>query len=130
MRVNVHRDARGFWLLKEQNMRNRKFGQFFKQMERLAFEYVSGNTFNEPVKHKVKTVFALYKHKEDLGSNDDVGYSVSHPIRIFKYHFVCARMYGIKLRPLRTAVYGKCWFVFKNLPKNKKYIATSDKRKK
>ena len=97
-------------------MRNRKCGQFFKCAERFAFEYVSGNTFNEPIKRHVQTVFAMYKHKHNLKHVQEPAYSIQVLGHVFKRHFVLVRLYGVELRPLRTEVYGKCLFVFKDLP--------------
>jgi hypothetical protein len=97
-------------------MRNRKCGQFFKAAERFAFEYVSGNTFNEPIKRHVQTVFAVYTHRNNLKVVEEPAYSIKVLGHIFRRHFVSVRLYGVELRPLRTEVYGKCLFVFKDLP--------------
>ena len=97
-------------------MRNRKCGNFFRAAERFAFEYVSGNTFNEPIKRHVQTVFAMYTHKHNLAHVEEPAYSIKVLFRLFRRHFVLVRLYGVELRPLRTEVYGKCLFVFKDLP--------------
>ena len=77
---------------------------------------ISGNTFNEPIKRHVQTVFAMYTHKNNLKHVQEPAYSIQVLGHVFKRHFVYVRLYGVELRPLRTEVYGKCLFVFKDLP--------------
>lgn len=101
-------------------MRNRKCGNWFKKAEQLAFEYVSGAIFNQPDKYTVKTVLAIYKSRADLEKQKEPSYSLRKWFHIFGCHLVVVRLYGIEFRPFRCELYGRCWFLFKDLPKQKK----------
>ena len=100
-------------------MRNRRCGNWFRKAERLAFEYVSGAIFNQPDKYKIKTVFALYKSKANLDKQMEPSYSLRKRFHVFGYHLVVVYLSGLEFNPYRYQLYGKCWFVFKDLPKRK-----------
>lgn len=101
-------------------MKNRKCGNWFKKAEQLAFEYVSGMIFNQPAKYKVKTKLAVYKHKANLEKQTEPSYSLRKCFHIFGYHLVVVRLYGIEFRPFRCELYGRCWFLFKDVRKKRK----------
>ena len=119
MRINLCRNVRGNGVLE---LRNRRCGNWLRKAERLAFEYVSGAIFNQPDKYKVKTVLVFYKSKADLEKQLEPSYSLRKVGHLFGYHFVWVKLSGIEFNPFRNQLYGKCWFVFKDLPKvtNKK----------
>ena len=101
-------------------MRNRRCGNWFRKAERLAFEYVSGAIFNRPAKYSVKTKLAVYKHKANLERETEPSYSLRKWFHIFGYHLVVVRLYGIEFNPFRCELYGRCWFLFKDVHKKRK----------
>ena len=102
------------------SMRNRRCGNWFRKAEQLAFEYVSGAIFNQPDKYKVKTVLAVYKSTADLEREKEPSYALRKWFHVFGLHLVTVQLAGIEFAPFRRQIYGKCWFLFRDLPKKNK----------